>query len=398
MPGIDGFDHKISEYVTKNNLDSNKFQFVLIVFSQELGTDASYLVREFLDRKVFFYLIRTHIDITIMKGQKLRKSETEVLEKVKDTTRNQLSNIQTRDLSGYHRTLEDRKDYRFYMVDASDRTRFDFAGLLNDIKINLHIDSRKQMAEKVNLIWQKIVKERVDSLNKESSKIISNCAAADTVPFKSKSIKLLQFTLKMLQTFQLCRKDIEQFEEMFATKRGVLEQIVSKNFATCDKFLDYIREKACSITQLHSEAALQNIAEEIRSETKEKKSSDNDKTLSEQDKDLLSGIEVGAAGVGGAGMAGAGAFLYSGSTAATVLQSAAAATATVSTGVVVSIGALLALPVVVAGTVGGISVFRYCKSKDAYEAAVNIRMMSIVEIANRVHEKKLEICLIGCDN
>ena len=206
MPGIDGFDHKISEYVTKNNLDSNKFQFVLIVFSQELGTDASYLVREFLDRKVFFYLIRTHINITIMKGQKLRKSETEVLEKVKATTKNQLSNLQTRDLSGYHRTLEDGKDYQFYMVDASDRTRFDFAGLLNDIEINLHIDSRKQMAEKVNLIWQNIVKERIDSLNEKSSEIISNCAAADTVPFKSKSIKLIQLTIKMLQTFQLCKK------------------------------------------------------------------------------------------------------------------------------------------------------------------------------------------------
>ena len=127
-------------------------------------------------------------------------------------------------------------------------------------------------------------------------------------------------------------------------------------------------------------------------------SSDDDKTLSEQDKDILSGIEVGAAGVGGAGMAGAGAFLYSGSTAATVLQSAAATTATVSTGVVVGVLALLALPVVVAGTVGGISVFRYCKSKDAYDAAVNIRMVSIVEIANRVHEKKLEICLKGRNN
>ena len=272
MPGIDGFDHKISEYVTKNNLDSNKFQFVLIIFSQELGTDASYLVREFLDRKVFFYLIRTHIDITIMKGQKLRKSETEVLEKVKDTTKNQLSNLQTRDLSGYHRTLEDGKDYRFYMVDASDRTRFDFAGLLNDIEINLHMDSRKQMAEKVNLIWQKIVKERIKSLNEKSSEIIMNCAAADTVPFKSKSIKLLQFTIKMLQTFQLCKKDIELFEEMCGTETGNLEQFVTDKINTCDKFLAYIRGQACSLTQFHSEAVLQNIATKILSDIKREKS------------------------------------------------------------------------------------------------------------------------------
>ncbi|XP_075256603.1 T-cell-specific guanine nucleotide triphosphate-binding protein 2-like [Convolutriloba macropyga] len=134
MPGIDGFCHKMDEYLDKFEINSDKFDFFVVVISGEITTDAGHLIRELYKREMPFYLVRTHVDETIRKGQRLRKEERDVFNGVRDELHQQL-HLLGQSFEPINGSVNIK--YELYLVDGLERDRYDMKKLLEDIKNDL---------------------------------------------------------------------------------------------------------------------------------------------------------------------------------------------------------------------------------------------------------------------
>ena len=198
MPGIDGFSHKMDEYLDDFEINSDKFDFFVVVISGEITTDATYLIRELYKRQMPFYLVRTHVDETIRKGKRLMKEERDVLNGVQGELHQQLHLVgQSFEPINGSVTIK----YQLFLVGGLERDRYDMKKLLEDIEIDLPQKTRQILLRKIQQCWRIILRSKREQIQKDSERAIKSCAMKQASLFGGKARRLCTLRSAMASHF-----------------------------------------------------------------------------------------------------------------------------------------------------------------------------------------------------
>ncbi len=120
---VPGNDVQMAEQLDKMRFEEIEYDFFLIVFKDVISTDVRFLLQTMDDKSKRFFLVRTHIDVTIEDAARIKKDEKTATDNTRESIQSDLVKI------GY--TTECFRNV--YMIDNYSTEKFDFLRLQSDI-------------------------------------------------------------------------------------------------------------------------------------------------------------------------------------------------------------------------------------------------------------------------
>ena len=213
LPGVDGSKFKLAEYFELIgawhrylNPDGERlYDYLLIVISDVLGNDAARLVEMGMEFGIKWYLVRTHIDLTIMKGKRMRKKPEEIVKTVRQRLVDQLKDKKMTELI----------HFKLYLVDATSHEEYELPKLMKDLAKDCQREKRLLLLKHTRDLGAKTIDMKFEELKLRIPKVArasSTRLMTKSLSFKKPEEILIGELLYYLQVFHLLKQDILDYE------------------------------------------------------------------------------------------------------------------------------------------------------------------------------------------